>query len=175
MGGYIAFQFARLFPRRLAGLVLCDTRAAPDTPEAAAARRQNADKVESEGPDELVAGMLPKLFSPSTREQEPAVVEATRQIMLKTDRRGIAAALRGMAQRPDSRPLLPTISAPTLVLVGQDDAISPPAEMRGFAEQIPGAQFVEIARAGHLAPLEQPEAVNAAIGKFASALAGRPT
>ncbi|MBI1900148.1 MAG: alpha/beta fold hydrolase [Planctomycetia bacterium] len=171
MGGYIAFQFARLFPERLAGLVLCDTRAAPDTPEAAAARLQNADKVERSGPEELVTGMLPKLFSPLTQAQEPALVEATRQIMLKTDRRGIAAALRGMAERPDARPMLSSIRVPTLVLAGHDDAISPPSEMRTFAEQIPCARFVEIPRAGHMAPLEQPEAVNATIRTLARARA----
>jgi pimeloyl-ACP methyl ester carboxylesterase len=89
--------------------------------------------------------------------------------MLRTDPQGIAAALRGMAQRPDSTSLLPQIDLPTLVLVGQEDAISTSDEMRGMAAAIPQARFVEVPAAGHMAPLEAPTAVNDAISAFLKA------
>jgi pimeloyl-ACP methyl ester carboxylesterase len=110
--------------------------------------------------------MLPKFFAPSTASAQPQLVEATRQVILRTRPEGIAAALRGMAERPDTTPRLKEIDIPALVICGQHDAISPPTEMRQIAESLPRATFVEIADAGHMAPLEQPAAVNAAIRGF---------
>ena len=170
MGGYIAFQFWRRYAARLRGLILCDTRAAADTPEAAAARHGMAERVLREGPAPLVESMLPRLFAETTRQRQPQVVEQLRQVMMAGDPRGMAAAARGMAERPDMTPMLGEIRCPTLVLVGQNDVISTPAEMRGIAEAIPGAKFVEIPAAGHLAPLENAAEVNAAIAKFLAGL-----
>jgi 3-oxoadipate enol-lactonase len=170
MGGYIALQFWRKHRARLRGLVLCDTRAAADTPEAAAARLTLAERVLREGPAPLVEIMLPKLFGEPTRRQRPDVVEGLRRVMMATDPRGIAAAARGMAERPDMTGMLGRIECPTLVIVGRHDAVSPPAEMRGIAEAVPGAKFVEIPAAGHMSPLENPAAVNAAFAEFLSNL-----
>ena len=77
-----------------------------------------------------------------------------------------------MAQRPDMTAALPEIRCPTLVVVGSEDASSPPAEMRGMAAAIPAARFVEIPAAGHLSPLEQPAAVNAADCRVSLRLVG---
>ena len=101
MGGYIAFQFWRKYAERLRGLVLCDTRAAADTPEAAAARRVMADRVLAEGPAPLVETMLPRLFCETTRQQRPEVVEGLRRVIMANSPHGIAAAALGMAERPD--------------------------------------------------------------------------
>jgi 3-oxoadipate enol-lactonase len=166
MGGYIAFQFWRKYAARLRGLVLCDTRAAADTPEAAAARRDMADRVLREGPAPLVDSMIPRLFSPATLREQPELVDALRCVMMAADRRGIAAAARGMAERPDATPLLDQIACPTLVLVGEHDALSPPAEMGAIARAIPRARLVQVAGAGHVSPVERPAEVNAAIGEF---------
>ena len=141
MGGYIAFQFWRRYAARLRGLILCDTRAAADTPEAAAARRVMAERVLREGPAPLVETMLPRLLGETTRRQRPELVENVRRVMMAADPRAIAAAARGMAERPDMTASLPQIRCPTLVVVGSEDAISPPAEMRGIAEAIPGAEL----------------------------------
>jgi len=166
MGGYIAFAFWRKHAARLRGLILCDTRSAADTPEGAAGRQAMADRVLKEGPRSVVEMMAPKLFSPKTLAERPQLAEAMKQVMLRTDPRGIAAAARGMAQRPDATPDLPKIACRTLVLVGEDDAISPAAEMRGIAERIPQARLAIIPRAGHMAPLERPAEVNQAIDEF---------
>lgn len=171
MGGYIAWQFWRRHAGRLRALILCDTRAAPDTPEAAEQRRVNAARVLSEGPDFFVDMMIPRLFAPGRVTENAPIVTKIRQVMRQTSRETIAAALRGMAERPDARPWLGEIRLPTLVLVGQEDALSTPAEMEAIAQAIPGSRFVVIPDAGHLAPVENPEATNAAIRQFIHDLA----
>jgi pimeloyl-ACP methyl ester carboxylesterase len=172
MGGYIAFQFYRKYASRLRGLVLCDTRAVADTPEVAAARYVMADRVLKEGPAPLVETMLSRLLSETTFRNEPDVVEQLRDMMMANNPRGIAAAARGMAERPDMTASLGQIACPTLVIVGENDASSTPAEMRGIAEAIPDAQFVEIAGAGHMAPMENAIEVNGAIIGFVEKLLG---
>jgi len=170
MGGYVVFAFVRRHRERLRGLVLCDTRSAPDSPEAAAARHETAEQVLREGPGSLVDGMPDKLLAPSTREQRPEVAGALRRVIATSDPRGLAAAARGMAGRPDAGPVLPEIGCPTLVVVGHHDLISPPAEMRAIAAAIPNARLVEVPDAGHMAPMENPAAVNAALREFLALL-----
>jgi len=172
MGGYIAFQFQRRHAKRLRGLILCDTRAAADAPEAAAARRETADHVLREGLTLLIETMLPKLFAETTRREHPHVLERVRRVMRTTDPRGVAAALRGMAERHNMTAALSEMGCPTLVIVGREDVVSTPAEMRGMAKAIPNSIYVEIPAAGHLSPLENPAAVNGAILEFLSSPAG---
>jgi pimeloyl-ACP methyl ester carboxylesterase len=166
MGGYVALAFWRKYAARLRALVLCDTRAAADTPEAIRTRHETARRVLAEGTSVLAETMAPRLFSPVTTRDRPHVVDAVRQMILRADPRAAAAALRGMAVRTDSTPLLGQIDCPVLALVGSDDAITPAAEMRDMTRAIPHAQFVEIPQAGHLAPMEQPAEVNAALTAF---------
>ena len=166
MGGYIALRFVEKFAARLRALVLCDTRAAADSPEAAANRRKMADAALKEGAEMVAGAMLPKLFCPKTALEKPDLPAATRRVIVSTKPGAIAAAQRGMAVRPDSTALLPAIRTPTLVAVGAEDAISPVEEMRGMAAAIPGAEFVVIPDAGHMAPLENPTAFNAALDAF---------
>lgn len=166
MGGYIALQFWRKYQSRLRGLIFCDTRAANDTRETAAARLEMADRVLREGPAPLVEGMVPKLFAPATVQQRPEVVEALRRVMMASDPKGIAAAARGMAQRPDVTERLGQIECPTLVVVGELDAISTTEEMLSVARAIPHGQFVEIPGSGHMSTIEKPAEVNAAILEF---------
>lgn len=169
MGGYIAWQFAARHADQLGRLILCDTKAAADTKEAAEGRHKLAAKVLAEGSQVAADAMLPKLFSKRAIESKAACVEETRQTILRTSPQAIAAALRGMAQREDFTAKLPAISIPTLVLCGAEDAISPPAEMRSIAAAIPRAEYAEIPAAGHMSPVEDPQAVNRAIRKFLSA------
>jgi 3-oxoadipate enol-lactonase len=165
MGGYIAFQFWRKHPERVARLILCDTRAVADTPEAAKGRLEMADRALKEGAS-VAAGMLPKLLAPATQQSRPELTAFVREMIEGAHPRGIAAAQRGMAERPDMTSLLPRINIPTLVIVGAEDAISTPAEMQTIAAAIPGSVFVSVPEAGHLSPLENPEVVNRAIQRF---------
>src|SRR5258706_5141451 len=166
MGGYIAWQFAARHRDKLARLILCDTKAAADSPEAAAGRHKTAEKVLAEGAQVVADAMLPKLFSSQAIRTQASYVEEMRQVILRTSPATIAAALRGMAAREDFTSRLADIQVPTLVICGAEDTITPPAEMRTVAAAISGAQYVEIPRAGHMSPLEDSAGVNRALRDF---------
>jgi len=166
MGGYVAWPFWRRHASRLKALVLCDTRSAADTPEAAADRLAMAERVLAEGPAPLVEAMVPKLFAEATVRARPELIESVRRVMLSTDPEGIAAAARGMAERADAPSMLREIDCPALVLVGRHDVISTVDQMQAIADAIPGARLVEIADAGHMSPMENPFAVNGAMGEL---------
>lgn len=171
MGGYAAFAFARKYPERLRGLILADTRPGADTPEAQANRENVAQLAESEGPGKIADLQLPRLISDYTRQHHPEVERRVRQLIDSATPQGIAAASRGMAERVDSTEMLAHISYPTLVLVGEEDALTPAQASRDYAAQIPGVQFVSIPHAGHLSNLEQPRAFIQAVRQFLSTLA----
>ncbi|HEV2973245.1 MAG TPA: alpha/beta fold hydrolase [Pirellulales bacterium] len=166
MGGYVAWQFWQKCADRLDGLVVCDTRAVGDTPQAKAGRAELAARVLAEGAKAAADAMLPKLFGPESQRDHPQAIEQTRAAILGNPPAGIAAALHGMATRPDATEMLAGIDVPTLVVVGEHDSISPVAEMRGIAERIPGAELAVIRNAGHMSPLEEPRAFNDALGRF---------
>lgn len=166
MGGYVAFEFWRKYGARLRGLVLCDTRAMPDTPAAAQGRYELAEKVLKEGALPVADAMVPKLFAPASLEKRSNLTAIQRDIILKTSPEGMAAALRGMAVRSDFRSQLAKIAVPTLVIVGEHDEISTVDEMRSIAAGIPDAKFVVIPQAGHMSPLEEPDAFLAALVPF---------
>ncbi len=166
MGGYVAWQFVRKHARRSRALVQCDTKAAADTDEARAARLKMADQITEWGPARVAEMMGPKLLAKRSFEVKPEVVADVRRVVEATSPAAIACAQRGMASRSDMTGLLPSIRVPTLVLVGQEDAISPPAEMRAIADAIPNAKFVVIPDAGHMTTMENPDAVNAALRSF---------
>ncbi len=166
MGGYAAFAFVRRHPQRLAGLVLQDTRAGADTAEAKANRATLAAKVLAEGASAALEAFLPKLVGETTHRERPAVVAFLRERILATSPPAIANALHGLAARADSRETLPTIAVPTLVLVGTEDVLTPPPEAVTMAAAIPRARLDVIPGAGHLANLESPDAVNAALRSF---------
>lgn len=166
MGGYVAFAFVRRHRARLARLVLCDTKAAADSSEKQAERERTAEDVLKDGTSGLARGMPRSLLGLRSLATRPLVAAAVGKMILAAPRESVAAALRAMAARPDSTDLLPSLDLPTLVLCGEDDAISPPDEMRSMASMIPNASYVEIPAAGHLAPMENPDAVNAALRRF---------
>lgn len=171
MGGYVAWQFWRKYPSRVRALILCDTRASADTAAAARERLSSAQNVLENGLGKLAEFMAGKLFSDATRRDQPNLVEGIREQILKASPQAVAAALRGMAERPDVRDELPTVHVPALVICGEDDGITPPDEMRRMAASMPQASYVEVPHAGHLAPLENPTIVNSAILQFLAKIA----
>lgn len=171
MGGYIALAFWRKYAARVRGLILVDTRAGADAPVVRQGRLDTVEQVKRQGTARVVEGMLPRLLAESTRQSRPDLVEMVRAMMLHQSPGGIVGALLGMAERSDSTPLLPTITVPMLVVFGDQDVITP-AEPEGhsLAEAIPNAKLVVIPNAGHLSNLEQPDAFNAAMREFLSAV-----
>ena len=153
MGGYVAMHFARRFGDRLARLILCDTKAQPDTETVAQNRKRRADALPETGLDALADAMLPNLFAPQIASN---IRETVRNMILRQPVIGVAAADHGMAKRPDATQWLSAFDMPTLVICGEQDAISPVGEMKLMAAKIPNARFVTIPNAGHLPPVEAP-------------------
>jgi 3-oxoadipate enol-lactonase len=165
MGGYVGFELLRRHPERVAALVLLGSRASPDTPEQRAARDADAELVRGEGVAPIVDKMLPRLLTPAG-QKKPKVVELVRRTMEITSVAGVVGDLGAMRDRPDSRPDLPGLGKPVLVIHGREDPLIPLAEAEAVAKAVPGGELRVIDDAGHLAGVEQPTAVNAAITGF---------
>ena len=166
MGGYILFALYRKHPAFFQALVLADTRATADTPDARAARFSMAQIAYRRGASAIAELMLPKLLSPAACEHRADLRDHLRKIITGNQVSGIVGDLMAMEERPDSTPLLRTITVPTLVIAGEEDLASPPEEVEGMAHQIPGSTFVRIPQAGHLSNLENPAAFNTALLSF---------
>ena len=167
MGGYLSFELYRQLPGLFRGLALCDTKAGADTDEGKANREKFARTAIERGLGWVADEMIPKLLKP---EPDPAAVKEVRGLITGGTPAGVAAAQRAMARRPDSTPTLATISCPTLVVVGEEDTLTPPPESERIAKGVKGATLVKIAGAGHLPPVENAEAFNAALVKFVDGL-----
>ncbi len=165
IGGYVAFRLVERAPEFVQALVLADTRAEPDTPEGRTGRLMLADRVEREGLAALQQFMQ-GLLGPTTRASRPDVVTQLRQIVGSPSPGAVTATLRAIADRPDSRPLLPAITVPTLVLVGEEDALTTPDSARVIAGGIRGARLVILPQAGHLSNLETPDAFSRELVAF---------
>jgi pimeloyl-ACP methyl ester carboxylesterase len=171
MGGYVALAFARMFPERVQGLVLADTRAQADTEEARQNRALQAQMAITAGMKPIAEAMLPKLVTAETLANRPDVVGHVRDMMMKTPPEGAAAALRGMAERQDQRAFLKRIDVPTLVIVGQTDPITPVADSELMKQAITGSRLEVIDDAAHVSNLEQPDRFNSALVGFLRSIA----
>jgi 3-oxoadipate enol-lactonase len=157
MGGYATMAFARRFPDRMTKAVLIATKASPDTEEARKNRERQAALALDKGAQAVIAEFAPKLLAPNS---PPGVRRRLDELASRATAQGIADALRGMAQRPDSTPDLPHWSAPTLVIAGERDQLMPRAEMETIAASVPGARLELIPGAGHLPFLEESRMVS---------------
>ncbi len=167
MGGYIGWQFWLRHRERLSHLVACDTRIVADTDEVARGRRILARGVREHGAGRVASVMIPKLFAATTLRENGAVVSATKRVIAETSPATISSGHLAMADRPDMSEYLEEMGTPSvLVVVGEFDSITPPAEMSGMARKIRNSTYVEIRGAGHLAPLEEPESFNRALIDF---------
>lgn len=164
MGGYVALAFARMFTERLRGLALISGRLQMDTPEQATARRDLAARIERERSIEpVVEAYLPRMFSPQTRAGRHGVVEKAYAIARRNDPMGAAAALRGMALRASSEDIAGDLDVPVLCVTGAEDRIFSIEESRADAQRFPRCDFVVCEESGHLAMMEQPDAVTRAL------------
>ena len=168
MGGYAALAFAHKHASLLRGLVLVDTRAGADSHEARKGRGDLAAKVMKEGAVAVLDAFLPKVVGETTRTSRADVIARLKDMMLRTSPQGISDGLHGIATRQDSTPLLREITAPTLVICGEEDVITPRAEAEILQRGIKGAELVMIPKSGHLPSMETPEALNAALSSFLS-------
>jgi pimeloyl-ACP methyl ester carboxylesterase len=166
MGGYVAFALLRLAARYIQGLILADTKAQADTPEGVEGRKRTIELVSSKGAAGVADEMIPKLLGETTRRTRPEVVDRVHALAMSSSGEAIAGALRALMTRPDSTPQLSGIHVPTLIIVGEEDTVTPLAAAEEMHRGIGGSELVTIPEAGHLTNLEQPAAFDAAIGRF---------
>ncbi len=162
MGGYVAMAFLRRYPERVRGLVLVDTKAAADGDAARANRLRVAEAVLEQGAD-AVRPMLDALLGPTTRDSRLHVVERVSGWLEAVRPAGVAWAQRAMAARPDSFDVLRTADVPALVVVGDEDELTPMAEARAMVEALPDARLMVVSGSGHLSSVERPDAVSEAL------------
>jgi pimeloyl-ACP methyl ester carboxylesterase len=163
MGGYLIFELWRRAAARIPALVLADTRAEADSDEAREGRERTIRLLEDGGFEPFWDDLAPKLFSSSSTRE---VVASARAIAAEQPIPALVATQRALGARPDSTETLETITAPTLVLVGEEDAITPPSAAEAMLLRLPSARLDRVAAAGHLAPLERPAEFNEAVLDF---------
>jgi 3-oxoadipate enol-lactonase len=166
MGGYVAFAMFRHAPRYFQGVVLADTRATADAPDAIDGRKKMLALVQQKGAAAIADEMIPKLLGETTRRTRPDVVERVRALAVSNSPEAIAGAIRALMTRPDSTPLLSTIHCPALIVVGDEDLLTPRAGAEDMHRGIAGSQLAVIPGAGHLANVEQPDAFNDVLARF---------
>ena len=154
MGGYVSFAMLRRAPARISGLVLVCTRAAADTDEGRGARDRMLERLRSGGVSAIAADMLPRLLGETTRREQPDLVDALRRMIEANSPASMAAAIGALKNRPDSRPLLPAITCPTVVVAGAEDPIIPTSEAEAIHTAIPASTLHILPRVGHLPNVE---------------------
>jgi 3-oxoadipate enol-lactonase len=171
IGGYILFEFWRRFRARVTSLVLCDTRSQADTAEGRTTRMKSADSVQEQGTEPFFETMIPKLMGRITLNTRPDLVDGARAMMRKMSAEDISLVLRGMAERPDSIADLKTINVPTMILIGEEDVLTPISDGELMRQNIASSQLKVIPKAGHYSPWEQPKAVGEILGQFLDSMA----
>lgn len=167
MGGYVAFEVLRRARERVCALILMDTRAEADSAEARKARDAASAQARDGGAAGIAASMLPRMLARDAATENPALVDRVRRMMEATPVAGILGALATLRDRPDSSALLPALTGiPSLVIVGQEDQLTPPALSQAMAGLLPDSRLVVVPGAGHLTPMERPEAVTRAVAEF---------
>ncbi len=170
MGGYIAFAMWRRHRARISALVLADTRAEADDAEGREKRRKMIETARTKGMDAVAEAMIGGMVGKTTRESNSPLVGQVRAMLAAAPVEGAVGALEAMMNRADSTALLASIDVPTLVIVGEEDALTPPKYARVMHEAVAGSTLVEIPRAGHVSNLEQPAAFNDAVRELMRSL-----
>jgi len=169
-GGYVAFAMFRRAPERIAGLVLADTRPTADTEDGIAARRALLEAVRREGVGIVPDRQIPKVLGATTRGERPEVVADVKRMIAANSAPGIEAAIVALMRRPDSTADLIRIEVPTLLIVGDEDEITPLADAAAMHRAIRGSSMAVLARAGHLSNLESPDAFSTTISEWVVSL-----
>jgi pimeloyl-ACP methyl ester carboxylesterase len=171
MGGYVAMAFLRRHGDRVAGLLLADTKASADADGARANRHRIADALDESGTTQvLLDDVLPALMGETTVVERPMIQGRVRALVEDAPPAAAAWAQRAMAARPDSFDTLRTVTAPALVVAGEQDALSSVDDAHAMVDALPDARLVVVPRSGHLTAVEAPEAFNLAARDFLAAL-----
>ena len=170
MGGYVAFAFWQRHASRVRAMVLADTRPGADTDEGRARRQSLIDLARAEGSTAVANIQIPSLVGKTTRDRRPDTYDAVHRMMAQAKPEGIVGALEAMMARPDSTPLMASITVPALIVVGDEDVPTPVQESRAMHDAIAGSRLEIIKEAGHLANMERPAAFNHVLTEFLGSL-----
>jgi pimeloyl-ACP methyl ester carboxylesterase len=170
LGGQITLEIYRQAPNRIRAVVLADTFASLDTPEQKQTRLDTADRFDREGFGNFATESLHKMMTPANAQAFPAVAEHIMQMVHDSNPHGAAAALRGRTARRDYIPLLGQITAPSLIIVGREDAFTPVHLSEEMHRSIPDSRLEIIEGSGHMANLERPDEFNSILGSFFASL-----
>ena len=157
MGGYAALAFAHLYPHKVIGLGLIASQARADAPERKASRYTEAEALERDGVEQLARDMSAKLTADSHLQGK------LKKLILRQPARGLAAALRAMAERPDSLPFLAQFEFPVAIVHGLNDQMVPLERAREVKENVKMGTLLEVEGAGHMPMMEAPQATAAEI------------
>jgi pimeloyl-ACP methyl ester carboxylesterase len=166
MGGYISLRAVEKEQNRFAGLILCDTRSESDDNDGKIKRSIAIDKISVQGVEAFVNEFVPNCFHPNMPKKLGEMYDRIFTLTKKQNSIGVKGALIAMLSRRDTTDSLTNIKIPTLVLVGVEDALTPPKVMKKLASKIKKSKFYVIPKAGHMSPLENPGYVNKKIKKF---------
>lgn len=166
MGGYATFAFWRRHRHRVRALVLCDTRGTADTPDGRASRLQMQETARDKGSTAVANQMITGMVGRTTREKHPELVDELHRMMSLAPVSGIHFALDALKDRPDSMATCATIDVPTLIIVGDEDVLTPVKDSRAMHLAIAGSRVEVIAGAGHVSNLERPATFNHVLSEF---------
>ena len=170
MGGYVAMALLRRHPDRVSALLLADTKASADPEPARANRERIAAAVAEEGSTVLVDEVLPALLGTTTASSRPLVAGRVRGLVQAAPAPAVAWAQRAMAARPDSFDTLRGFDRPALVIVGEEDVLSPPSDAEAMVDALPYGRLAVLPEAGHLTAVETPETFSAEVAGFLAGL-----
>ncbi|MSR06256.1 MAG: alpha/beta fold hydrolase [Gemmatimonadetes bacterium] len=166
LGGYVAFQLWRAHPDRVRAFVLISTRAEGDNPDGRTKRNEMIEQIRTDGVRGLADTFFPRLLAAATVKAEANVAGHVRTMLLDNQVGGLEAAVAAMRDREDSTQLLSTVSVPSLIVAGSEDVLIPGGTSRALAVGIKGSRFETVMGAGHVAPLEQPDATVEIVSDF---------
>lgn len=166
MGGYSALAFWRRHRNRVRALVLCDTRATADSEEGRQARLAMQAMARERGSIAVANQMITGMVGRTTREKNPELVDELHRMMSLAPVQGIVDALDALRTRPDATPSLTSIDVPTLIVVGDEDVLTPVKDSRAMQLAIADSRLEVIAGAGHVSNMERPAAFNHVLSEF---------
>jgi pimeloyl-ACP methyl ester carboxylesterase len=170
IGGYVSFALWRRHRQRVRALVLSDTRASAETPEGAERRHALIELARTQGAGAVANAQIATLVGRTTRDKRPDIYDSVHRMIAQAPVDGIVGGLEALLTRPDSAATLPTIDVPTLIVVGDEDVITPPSEARVLHQAIAGSRLEILPQSGHLPNMERPAAFNTVLSEFLATL-----
>jgi 3-oxoadipate enol-lactonase len=166
MGGYIALRALERHPNRIKAIVLCDTKAEPDSNEAKVKRSAHIKMIRTDGTRVFAEEFMKHVVAPESFETKPEAVRSLQSMIERMAPIALCGTLVALAARTDTSPVLKSIQSPVLILHGEKDALISPAEAKAMKEKIPNAELQMISKAGHMSNIENPEEFNTHLVDF---------